>query len=68
MSKRFVQKPERGFLERLMFHFMGPPQVGENKAPEGYVPDKCARNGSINRARRTDAYGSPSVPHCGRGR
>ena len=32
-------KTGRGFLERFMFTFMGPPQLGEDKAPEGYVPD-----------------------------
>lgn len=31
-----------GFLERVMFSFMGPPQVGENKAPEGFAPDPQA--------------------------
>ena len=28
--------------ERLMFSFMGPPQLGENRAPEGYEPDPRA--------------------------
>jgi hypothetical protein len=32
----------RGRFERLMFSFMGPPQLGENKAPEGYTPDAAA--------------------------
>ena len=32
----------RGRFERLMFSFMGPPQLGENKAPEGYTPDEAA--------------------------
>ncbi len=29
-------------LERFMFSFMGPPQLGEDKPPEGYTPDPRA--------------------------
>jgi len=29
-------------FEKLMFSFMGPPQIGDYKAPEGYVPDEAA--------------------------
>ncbi len=31
-----------GVLERSMFSVMGPPQLGDNKAPEGFVPDPAA--------------------------
>lgn len=31
-----------GLFERIVFSFMGPPQLGEHKAPEGYVPDPAA--------------------------
>ena len=31
-----------GRLERLLFSFMGPPQLGTDKAPEGYVRDLAA--------------------------
>ena len=31
------------WFERLMFSFMGPPQLGDNKAPEGYSPDPRAQ-------------------------
>jgi hypothetical protein len=37
-------------FERVMFSFMGPPELGEDKAPEGFRPDpaqdlchKCAQ-------------------------
>jgi hypothetical protein len=29
-------------FEKAMFSFMGPAQIGENRAPEGYVPDESA--------------------------
>ena len=29
-------------FEKAMFSFMGPAQIGENRAPEGYVPDDAA--------------------------
>ncbi len=32
----------RGIFERFMFRFMGPPQLGQNKAREGYVADDAA--------------------------
>ncbi len=32
----------RGLFERILFSVMGPPQLGEHKAPEGYVPDPAA--------------------------
>lgn len=31
-----------GALERSIFSVMGPPQLGENKAPDGYVLDAAA--------------------------
>jgi hypothetical protein len=31
-----------GRLERLLFSFMGPPQLGTDEAPEGYVRDPAA--------------------------
>ena len=41
MTKR--SDPGRlGIFERAMFSFMGPPQLGENRAREGYVPDTGA--------------------------
>ena len=33
---------DAGFLERSMFSVMGPPQLGENKVRDGYVPDAGA--------------------------
>lgn len=48
--RRDAEPGRLGPLERIMFSFMGPPEVGENKAREGYVPDpeadlcrKCGR-------------------------
>lgn len=35
-------KNRLGVLERSMFSVMGPPQLGENKAREGFVPDAAA--------------------------
>jgi hypothetical protein len=34
---------ERGRFERFLMSIMGPPQVGENRAPEGYEPDAAAQ-------------------------
>jgi hypothetical protein len=31
-----------GRLERILFSFMGPPELGDHKAPEGYVRDPSA--------------------------
>ncbi|MCW2778971.1 MAG: hypothetical protein JWN17_2696 [Frankiales bacterium] len=31
-----------GLFERLLFSFMGPPQIGEDRPREGYVPDPQA--------------------------
>jgi len=41
--------------EKLMFSFMGPPQLGENKAPQGYTPDP--------RAAHCDTCGQPWDSH-----
>ena len=35
-------RPRRGIFERFLFSFMGPPQLGEDRAPAGYVPDPAA--------------------------
>ena len=35
-------KEDLGVLERSMFSVMGPPQLGENRAPDGFVPDAAA--------------------------
>ena len=53
MSRRRKDRQAKGggsFFERFIFTFMGPPQLGENKPREGFVPDeqanlchKCAR-------------------------
>jgi len=41
-SRRHLQDGSgRGLFERLMFSFMGPPQLGEHKAREGYVADEA---------------------------
>lgn len=32
----------RGLFERLMFSFMGPPQLGDPSAPVTYTPDRAA--------------------------
>ena len=29
-------------FERALFSIMGPAQIGENKPPDGYVPDEAA--------------------------
>jgi hypothetical protein len=37
--------PERtgpSWWDRLLLSMMGPPQIGENRAPDGYVPDPTA--------------------------
>ena len=35
-------KDRPGLFERTMFTFLGPPQLGENKPPDGYVADQAA--------------------------
>ena len=40
--KRSGSKGGLGLFERVLFSVMGPPQLGEDKAPEGYVPDAAA--------------------------
>lgn len=44
MRNPFKRRHKDGLsvLERSMFSVMGPPQLGENKAREGYVPDAAA--------------------------
>jgi hypothetical protein len=42
MRKKQPRDGRRGLFERVMFSFMGPPQLGSNAAPEGYVPDPAA--------------------------
>ncbi|MCU1691963.1 MAG: hypothetical protein JWM64_1054 [Frankiales bacterium] len=40
MSKRRPKDPTKlGFLERIMFSFMGPPQVGDVNAPSTHQHD-----------------------------
>lgn len=40
MAKSGPRRPgRRGLFERLMFSFMGPPQVGDANAPSTYVAD-----------------------------
>lgn len=39
MTKR---SGERSRFERFLFSFMGPPQLGDHKAPDGYTPDPRA--------------------------
>ena len=34
--------PRRGLVERVLFSFMGPPQVGDVNAPSTVVPDPAA--------------------------
>ena len=34
--------PGRSTFERGLFAIMGPPQIGEDKPREGYVPDEAA--------------------------
>jgi hypothetical protein len=33
---------KKAWFERLLFSFMGPPQVGDVNAPLTYVPDRAA--------------------------
>jgi hypothetical protein len=46
MGKRSARRSKdthgRGLFERFLFSFMGPPQLGEDKAAAGYVPDVTA--------------------------
>lgn len=42
LKRRGSRAAGRGPLERVLFSFMGPPQLGEHRAPEGYVPDAAA--------------------------
>ena len=35
-------KGSRPAFERALFSIMGPAQIGENKPPEGYLPDESA--------------------------
>jgi hypothetical protein len=36
------QRTDPSWWDRLLLSVMGPPQIGENKPPEGYVPDPAA--------------------------
>jgi hypothetical protein len=54
--------PRRGLLERIMFSFMGPPQVGDVNAPSTVVPDpeaalcrKCRRPWDEHEIVRTES-------------
>jgi hypothetical protein len=46
--RRLIRRRRRGTargrpgFERALFSFMGPPQIGEDRAPEGYVQDEAA--------------------------
>ena len=42
-SRRRAAPGQRRWWEKLMFSFMGPPQLGELKARDGYVPDPQAQ-------------------------
>jgi hypothetical protein len=43
MSKRRSQNPAKiGFFERLLFRFMGPPQLGDLNAPSSVAADPTA--------------------------
>lgn len=50
-TRRERAAPDRRWFEKLMFSFMGPPQLGENRAPEGYAPDlranSCSKCGQL---------------------
>ena len=35
-GRRSGKNEGRGLLERLLFSFMGPPQLGEHRAPDGF--------------------------------
>jgi hypothetical protein len=39
---RPADEPRRGLFERIMFSFMGPPQVGDVNAPRTVEPDPAA--------------------------
>src|SRR3712207_8038809 len=42
--QRAQSEPQRtGLFERVMFSFMGPPELGEHKPREGYVDRKSTR-------------------------
>lgn len=44
--RRRASEPDVGqrSFEKVMFSFMGPPQLGEHRAPAGYVPDDAANH------------------------
>lgn len=41
--RRRTATGDRGWWERLLFSFMGPPQLGTHQDREGYVPDARAQ-------------------------
>lgn len=55
------EKRTRSRFERFLLSIMGPPQIGEDRAPEGYVPnsaaalcDKCGEPWAAHRRRHKD--------------
>lgn len=66
--KRRNNKDGLGALERSMFSVMGPPQLGENKAREGYVPDPadelCRKCGQSWDAHERVHTGSMTYRRC----
>ena len=42
MFARWRRRPGRGLLERSLFSVMGPPQLGDQRAPMGFVADPAA--------------------------
>ena len=37
-----MTRRRRGLVERFLFSFMGPPELGDASAPSTYVPDPAA--------------------------
>ncbi len=58
----------RGLLERLMFSVMGPPQLGEHRAPDVFRPDPqadlCHRCGSPWSDHEVVRTGSMTYARC----
>ena len=41
-KQRSDEDGERPLFEKALFSIMGPAQIGEDRAPDGYVPDDTA--------------------------
>ena len=75
MRRRREGTPRLGLFERLMFSFMGPPQVGDGGGPVRALPERpvelCSRcrqpygDHEVVRAPGLTSTRCPQAPSCG---